>query len=173
MTFFIAQLMGIFSTFAAILCVQARSAAGILAGQILANVFSGLSYGLLGSLGGAWICIVAALHSVIISFVNKLQPDKRKKAVAVISVVFTLIYLAGSVVSYSRWTDIISGICALLFVVTIAQQEAGKMRNVMLVSMSLWVIFDIAVGAYTNVITHGSTIVSILGAKLRLDRSAG
>ena len=42
-----------------------------------------------------------------------------------------------------------------------------------LVSMSLWVIFDIAVGAYTNVITHGSTIASILGAKLRLDRSAG
>lgn len=173
MTFFIAQLMGIFSTFAAILCVQARSAAGILVGQILANVFSGLSYGLLGSLGGAWICIVAALHSVVISFVNKLQPDKRKKAVAVISVVFTLIYLVGSVLSYSRWTDIISGICALLFVVTIAQQEAGKMRNVMLVSMSLWVIFDIAVGAYTNVITHGSTIASILGAKLRLDRSAG
>lgn len=173
MTFFIAQLMGIFSTFAAILCVQARSAAGILVGQILANVFSGLSYGLLGSLGGAWICIVAALHSVVISFVNKLQPDKRKKAVAVISVVFTLIYLVGSVLSYSRWTDIISGICALLFVVTIAQQEACKMRNVMLVSMSLWVIFDIAVGAYTNVITHGSTIASILGAKLRLDRSAG
>ena len=44
------------------------------------------------------------------------------------------------------------------------------MRNVMLVSMSLWVIFDIAVGGYTNIITHASTIVSILTAKLRLDR---
>ena len=171
MTFFIAQLMGIFSTFAAILCVQARNAAGILVGQILANVFSGLSYGLLGSLSGAWICIVAAVHSVIISFINKMQSDKRKKAVVIISAVFTLIYLIGSALTYSHWTDSISVVCALLFVVTIAQKEAGKMRNVMLLSMSLWVIFDIAVGAYTNVITHGSTIISILSAKLRLDRS--
>ena len=53
---------------------------------------------------------------------------------------------------------------------TIAQEDAGKMRNVMLVSMSLWVIFDIAVGAYTNIITHGSTIVSLITAKIRLDR---
>lgn len=169
MAFFIAQLMGIFSTFAAILCVQARSAAGILLGQILANVFSGLSYGLLGSLGGAWICLAAAVHSVLVSRINKMPEGRRHRAIVIISIAFTLIYLAGSVLSYSRWTDIISCICALLFVVTIAQKEAGKMRNVMLLSMSLWVVFDIAVGAYTNVITHGSTIASILSAKLRLD----
>ena len=41
--FLIAQIFGIFSTVAAILCVQARSAGGVLLGQILANGFSGLS----------------------------------------------------------------------------------------------------------------------------------
>jgi hypothetical protein len=139
-------------------------------GQILANVFSGLSYGLLGSLGGAWVCIVAAIHTLIISFINKIDRDRRKKPVLVVSIIFALIYLVGSLLSYSHWTDIISCICALIFVVTIIQENAGKMRNVMLVSMTLWVVFDIAVGAYTNIISHGSTIVSILGAKLRLDR---
>ena len=35
--FLIAQILGIFSTVSAILCVQARSSGGVLVGQILAN----------------------------------------------------------------------------------------------------------------------------------------
>lgn len=170
MNFMIAQAMGILSTVAAFFCVQAHTAAGVLLGQFLANAFSGLSYGLLGSLSGAWVCLLAAVHSVLISVANKKDDAQRHKMVRVISIVFAVAYLAGSMVTYARWTDVISCICALLFVMTVAQRDAGKMRNVMLVSMSLWVIFDIAVGAYTNIITHGSTIVSLITAKIRLDR---
>ena len=168
--FLIAQIFGIFSTVAAILCVQARSAGGVLLGQILANGFSGLSYGLLGSLSGAWICILASVHSVLISCVRKLDASKSKKWILGISVVFAVAYVAGSAVTYTRWPDAISSICALLFVLTIAQEDASQMRNVMLVSMCLWVFFDLSVGAYTNLITHASTIVSIITAKMRLDK---
>ena len=170
--FLIAQILGIFSTVAAILCVQARSAGGVLLGQILANGFSGLSYGLLGSLSGAWVCILASVHSVLISFVRKLDAARSKKWILGISIVFAIAYMVGSAVTYTRWPDAISCICALLFVLTIAQEDASKMRNVMLVSMSLWVLFDISVGAYTNIITHASTIVSIITAKIRLDKDA-
>ena len=169
MNFMIAQAMGILSTVAAIFCVQARTAAGVLLGQFLANAFSGLSYGLLGSLSGAWVCLLAAVHSVLISVANKKDDEQRGKIVRIISIVFAVAYVIGSAMTFVRWTDAISCICALLFVVTVAQRDAGKMRNVMLVSMSLWVIFDIAVGAYTNIITHGSTIVSLITAKFRLD----
>lgn len=172
MFFVIAQIMGIFSTVSAIFCVQAKTAGGILLGQILANGFSGISYGLLGSLSGAWICILAAVQSILVSFMNRMIPEKRKKWILVSSVLFSALYIAGGIAAYAQWPDILSCICALLFVVTIIQQDAGKMRNVMLVSMTLWVIFDIAMGAYTNIITHASTIVSILTAKIRLDRKA-
>lgn len=168
--FLIAQLFGVFSTVAAILCVQARSAGGVLIGQILANGCSGISYGLLGSLSGAWVCVLAAAHSVLISFIRRMEKFRQKRWIPVISVVFSIAYVVGSAVTYSQWPDVISCICALLFVLTIAQEDASKMRNVMLVSMTLWVIFDISVCAYTNIITHGSTIVSILAAKVRLDR---
>lgn len=170
MNFMIAQAMGILSTVAAIFCVQACTAGGVLLGQFLANAFSGLSYGLLGSLSGAWVCLLAAVHSVLISVANKKDDMQRRKMVRVISIVFSVAYVAGAVVTYVRWTDVISCICALLFVMTVAQKDAGKMRNVMLVSMTLWVIFDVVVGAYTNIITHGSTIVSLITAKIRLDR---
>lgn len=167
--FLIAQVFGIFSTVAAILCVQARTAGGVLIGQILANGFSGISYGLLGSLSGAWVCVLAAVHSVLISFIRKMEEHKKKRWISLISVVFAIAYVVGSAVTYSQWPDVISCVCAMLFILTIAQEDASKMRNVMLVSMSLWVFFDISVGAYTNIITHGSTIVSILAAKVRLD----
>lgn len=167
--FLIAQLFGIGSTFAAILCVQARTSAGVLIGQILANGFSALSYGFLGSLSGAWVCLLASVHSVLISAVRKGDSSVMKKRILMISVVFAIAYIAGSLITYSHWPDMISCICALLFVLTIAQEDASKMRNVMLLSMSLWVLFDISVGAYTSIITHGSTILSILTAKLRLD----
>ena len=168
--FLIAQIFGIFSTVAAILCVQARSAGGVLLGQILANGFSGLSYGLLGSLSGTWVCILASVHSVLISFIRKLDESRRNKLILLVSVVFAIAYVVGSIVTFTRWPDAISCICALLFVLTIAQEDASKMRNVMLISMSLWVFFDISVGAYTNIITHASTIVSIITAKMRLDK---
>ena len=168
--FFIAQLFGIFSTLAAILCVQARTAGGVILGQILANGFSGVSYGLLGSLSGAWVCCLAAVHSVLISFIKKLDDHPRRMWTMVISAVFSVAYVASSALTYSRWPDAVSCICALLFVLTIAQEDASKMRNVMLVSMSLWVLFDISVGAYTNIITHAATILSLITAKVRLDR---
>jgi hypothetical protein len=107
---------------------------------------------------------------VLISCVRKLDASKSKKWILGISVVFAVAYVAGSAVTYTRWPDAISCICALLFVLTIAQEDASKMRNVMLVSMCLWVFFDLSVGAYTNIITHASTIVSIITAKMRLDK---
>lgn len=167
--FLMAQICGLISTIAAILCVQARTANGVLLGQILANGFSALSYGLLGSISGAWVCLLANVHSILISRIQK-RNTERKKWTALLSIIFAIAYIAGSVITYTRWPDVISCICALLFVVTIAQEDAARMRNVMLVSMSLWVVFDISVGAYASIITHGSTIASLVSAKFRLDK---
>ena len=126
-----AQICGLISTVAAILCVQARTANGVLLGQILANGFSALSYGLLGSISGAWVCLLAAVHSILISRIQK-RNSERKKWTALLSIIFAIAYIAGSVITYTRWPDVISCICALLFVVTIAQEDAARMRNVML-----------------------------------------
>jgi hypothetical protein len=46
-------------------------------GQILANGFSALSYGLLGSLSGAWVCLLASIHSVLMSQIRKGNSDSR------------------------------------------------------------------------------------------------
>lgn len=170
MIFYIAQAAGILSTAAAVCCVQARQAKFIILGQFLANAFSAICYGLLGSLSGAWVCILASVHSLVAARANRHSGKKRLTAAVVVSVLFACAYLLGTVVTYSRWPDLISGVCALLFVVTIIQKDASKMRGIMLLSMSLWVIFDVVVGAYANIISHGMTILSILTARARLDK---
>ena len=40
----------------------------------------------------------------------------------------------------------------------------------MFCNMILWIIYDLALGAYANMITHCLTIISFITAKLRLDR---
>ena len=170
MAFLIAQIAGGLSTVTALLCVQAKEAKMILLGQFICNLLSAACYGLLGSFSGAWVCILATIHTLLISLVNRNEPIKRQKRVRIISVLFSVAYILGTVWTYSNWPDVITGICALLFVMTISQEKAGQMRSVMILSMSLWIVFDIAVGAYTSVLTHGSTLVSLLIARLRLDR---
>ena len=170
MAFLIAQIAGGLSTVTALLCVQAKEAKMILLGQFVCNLLSAACYGLLGSFSGAWVCILATVHTLMISLVNRNEPAQRQKRVRIISVLFSAAYILGTIWTYSSWPDVITGICALLFVMTISQEKAGQMRSVMILSMSLWIVFDIAVGAYTSILTHGSTLASLLIARLRLDR---
>ena len=171
MAFYLAQLAGGLSTVTGLLCVQAKEARMLLLGQFVCNVFSAACYGLLGSLSGAWVCILAAVQSALIFLANRKDPVQRQRAVRIISVLFSVAYVLGTVWTYSSWPDVITCVCALLFVITISQEKAGQMRTVMILSMSLWVVFDIAVGAYASILTHGSTLVSLLLARFRLDRT--
>ena len=170
MAFYLAQLAGGLSTVAALLCVQAREAKMLLLGQFAANLLSAACYGLLGSLSGAWVCVLAAVQSALIFLANRKEPVERQKRVRIISVLFSAAYVLGTVWTYSSWPDVITCICALLFVITISQEKAGQMRTVMILSMSLWIVFDLAVGAYASILTHGSTLISLLLARFRLDR---
>ena len=89
MAFLIAQIAGGLSTVTALLCVQAKEAKMILLGQFICNLLSAACYGLLGSFSGAWVCILATIHTLLISLVNRNEPTKRQKRVRIISVLFS------------------------------------------------------------------------------------
>ena len=81
MNFIIAQWVGIITTVVALLSVQFKRVELILIGQIISNLLVALSYWLLGGMSGAWICILAAVQTVIIFFLDKanIQNKSRKK----------------------------------------------------------------------------------------------
>lgn len=87
-------------------------------------------------------------------------------------VLFVMAYVIGTMIVYVDWRDIVAGVCAVLFVLAIVQSESGKLRIIMMVNALLWIIYDYKTKAYTNILTHGLELLSILIAMVRLDRKS-
>lgn len=170
MTFLIAQIIGVVTAIIAIGCVQFKNEKILLIGYFLSNILTATSCGLLGGLAGAWICLVAAVQTLIVYFVNKKDLETARKGRRIVAAVFAVIYIVGTIITFSNWPDIVVCVCALLYTTTVVQENSGRMRTATAFNMALWIIYDITIGAYTNIITHALTLVSTLTAKIRLDR---
>lgn len=172
MNFIIAQWVGIITTVVALLSVQFKRVELILIGQIISNVLVALSYWLLGGMSGAWICILAAVQTVIIFFLDKADIKNKSRKKMFLLILFVMAYVVGTMIVYKDWRDIVAGVCAILFVLAIVQSESGKLRIIMMVNALLWIIYDYKTKAYTNILTHGLELLSILIAMIRLDRKS-
>lgn len=172
MNFIIAQWLGIITTIVALLSVQFKNVEFILIGQIISNILVALSYLLLGGLSGAWICILAAVQTVIIYFLDKLDIKNKSRKKVVLLILFVVGYVVGTMMVYKDWRDVVAGICAILFVLAIMQTDSGKLRIIMMLNALLWIIYDYKTEAYTSILTHGLELLSILTAMIRLDRKA-
>ena len=170
MTFLIAQIIGVITAIIAIGCVQFKNEKILLLGYFFSNILTATSCALLGGLAGAWICLVAAVQTLIVYFVNKRDLEAARKGRRVVAAVFAVIYIVGTILTFSSWPDIVVCVCALLYTTTVVQENSSRMRTATAFNMALWIVYDITIGAYTNIITHALTLVSTLTAKIRLDR---
>ena len=173
MNYLIAQIIGIIVAIISFSCVQFRDKRFILAGQFLTNVLFGVSWALLGGLSGAWICLLASVQLLILHFVNKSRPQKLFRRKLIVTIIFASAYITGTCIVYKGWPDIVVCTCAMLFSLSIIQRNASRMRSVMLCNTTLWLIYDLSLSAYANMITHGLTLFSLITAKIRLDRNSG
>ena len=166
--FIIGQVISILALLISVIIVQFKNIKHILLGEIASNLAIAFSFVFLGGLSGAWICIVAALQSLAIYFVNK--ANWRQYGKTLLSVLFAFIYIIGTIVVYQGWADLVSCACSLLYILAIVQTDSKKYRWFMTANSFLWVIYDINTAAYVNIITHGILLFSLIIAMLRLDR---
>ena len=169
-TFLAAQCLGILNTIIAVLSMQFKNIRLILISQITLNLITAVGYLLLGGLSGAWICILATLQTTIMFFLEKYDSPKMQKLRSILLVLFAFGYVVGTIIVYKGWNDIVSCICAILFVLAIIQTQSSKYRKYILLNASLWTIYDITTMAYANILTHGLQIISILIAMVRHDQ---
>ena len=167
MNFVIGQIISSIALIISIVIAQFKDIKLILIGEIAGNLSIALSFGFLGGLSGAWVCIVAAAQTIIIYWANEHQLDQKRRNV--LTTVFGVIYVAGTVFVYSGWSDVVSCVCAMLYIMAIVQKDAAKYRWYMITNSFLWIIYDLQTAAYVNIITHGMVLVSLTVAKLRLD----
>lgn len=168
MNFIIGQIISFLALIIAVVIAQFKNVKHILLGQIASNLAVAVSFCFLGGMSGAWICIVAAVQTLIIYFANKHNLAKKKKDI--LSVLFAFAYIIGTAFVYQSWADIVSCACSLLYILAIIQTDTRKYRWFMAANSLLWIIYDINTAAYVNIITHGMLLVSLIIAMIRLDR---
>lgn len=168
MNFIIGQIISIIALIISVVIAQFKNVKHVLLGEIASNLAVALSFVFLGGMSGAWICIVAVVQTIIIYWANKCELETKKRKI--LMVVFAIAYVAGTVVVYKGWSDVVSCACALLYVMAIIQTEAKKYRWFMMANSFLWIIYDFNTAAYVNIITHGIVLISLLIAMVRLDR---
>lgn len=170
MSFIIAQILGLVATVTSISVYQFKNEKIILLGQFLTNLFMAINFGLLGGLSAAWICMVAAFETLLMFLINKKCQKNKKVIKNVLVILFLIVFIIGTFVTYGGWPDILVCICAVLYTLSVAQEESGKIRSIMFFNAALWIIYDITLGAWTSIITHGLTLASIIAGMVRLDR---
>lgn len=167
MNFIIGQIISFLALIISIVIAQFNNVKHILLGEIASNLAVALSFAFLGGMSGAWICIVAAVQTIIIYFANKHNLEQRKKNL--LTLLFAAAYVAGTILVYQGWADIVSCACSLLYILAVIQTDTRKYRWFMASNSFLWVIYDFHTAAYVNIITHGMVLVSLVIAMARLD----
>ena len=169
MSFIIGQIISVAGLIVSVAIAQFKDVKHILIGDIVANLLVALSYVFLGGLSGAWVCIIAAVQCLIMYYANKLNWSRKARNYLI--VIFAIVYVIGTIAVYQGWADIVSCVCALLYIMAITQKDAGRYRGYMVANSLLWITYDITTLAFVNMITHGSLLVSLIIAKIRLDRT--
>jgi len=170
LSFILAQCIGLLTTVIVVISVQFKNVRWILISQIILNLLVSLNYALLGGLSGAWICILATVQTTLMFFIDKYCTENPDRIRNLLLPFFVAGYIIGTVIVYQSWHDIVSCVCAILFVLAIVQKDSSRYRKFIILNAILWIIYDIATMAYTSILTHGLEVVSIVIAMLRMDR---
>lgn len=161
----IAQVIGILLSVCVIGIVQLKSIKAILIAEVAVNLLTVANYALLGGMSGALPSVVAIFH-VLLSYYFV---GKERRFPLWLTAIFMAIYAAINVMTFRSPIDILPLVCTLLFAITVVQSKASGYRIIKTLTMVLWLVYDISVGAWTTVIAHGFLIVSGIIGIIRLD----
>ena len=131
--FILSQIFGFAAIFLGIISFQFKSMKSILISQLVCNGLSVLMYIFNGGTSGAWICVIAIVQSIVIYIFNR----KEKKTPMAVSLLFILLYIVNSCITFKSARDLLSGGAALAFAVSLLQKSSAGYRTVMLSNVSL------------------------------------
>ncbi len=163
--FLIAQAIGPVTTVMSIVSAQFKKLTPILLSELMMNALVALSYILLGGLSGSYICIAASVQTLVCYFFAR----REVKVPRALTAAFVAMYIVITIITWQGPLDILPGVCAVMFALSVVQDNPAGYRIYMGVNSLLWIIYDIVILAYSMVITHGLLLISIIIAILRHD----
>ena len=161
--FIIAQIFGGLSIAASVCSMQFKNRKTILIALLCLNLFSALNLIFLGSFSAAYITLFAILEMIV----NYLFERKKKSTPKPVVVLYILVYIALGALTFAKPLDLLPLLAAIIFCFTVLTKDEQNIRKLMFLNQSLWLIFDLSVGAYVLVGSNILTLVSTANALYR------
>ena len=137
----------------------------ILLLNFLGNLLVGISYLLVSVYSGTAICLTACVQVLI----NYTFDARGRKLPTWLVVLEAAVFLVVNVLVFAHWYDILALAAAMLFVVSVAQNDAKYYRVLYMSNSMVWIVYDLLAGAYGNLFTHVVLFLATMTAILLRD----
>ncbi|MBR3869737.1 MAG: YgjV family protein [Clostridia bacterium] len=164
MAYYIGQIVGILVTVGAIVNLQLKKKKHMFILSIVVNILSALNILLLDKVvsSGVIICLVAVVQ-IIVAYIH----DKKQTDVHVAEqIIFFVLYVAGGLLGFKTWIDILSIIAAALYMFAMFQKKEQHIRLFLLGNMATWTVYHAVLGS-TAIFAQIAGIISSLIALYR------
>ncbi len=141
---YIAYIFGFIAAIITFISTQVKEKKMLLITYVLSYFFFALNFLLVGATSGGITCLIAAAQILIIS------NNKNIKIKAIILISITVLM---GIITYKNLISFIPTICNLIYIIIITNEKMKKIRKMMLVSRTLWCIYDFLTGAYLVFLT--------------------
>ena len=130
----------------------------VLALYFFTNVFTGISYLLVGTISGVILCFIAAFQILI----NHSYNSKNKKIPLLIIILHAIALYGVNLITFKNWYNIILLLASTAFVLSMAQQKVKIYRILCILNISLFILYDLIAGAHANLIMHSVQLAVVL-----------
>ena len=157
------QAIGILVTIGAIINLQLKKKQHMYILSIIVNILSALNILLLdGFSSGVVICLVADIQIAMAIWHDKKQTQAKLPE----QIIFFALYVAGGLLGFNTWIDILSIVAAALYMFAMFQKKEQNIRLFLLGNMATWTIYHAILGS-TAIFAQLAGIVSSVIALIR------
>ena len=157
----IAQLIGFIGPGLYVISFQCKSSRKLLILQLVGSLAYAVSIFMLGGYSGFAVAMIAVLNYLILSY--GIATNHRWACWKGWGVVFTLLYIGATAMTWQGWFDILPCIGTGSTTLTNWTRNGKKIRIARLfVNSPTWMIYDFFAHSYSGVISEIISIISIL-----------
>lgn len=161
--YYIGQIVGILVTIGAVVNLQLKKKQHMYILSIIVNILSALNILLLdGFSSGVIICLVADIQIAMAIWHDK----KHTQAKLPEQIIFFALYVAGGLLGFNTWIDILSIVAAALYMFAMFQKKEQNIRLFLLGNMATWTVYHAVLGS-TAIFAQLAGIVSSVIALIR------
>lgn len=157
------QALGFFGVLASVLSFQCKTHKRILFLRTMNEFLFGIQYLLLGAYTGAAMNAVGCVRNYVFSY----QVQKGKKT-AFSRALFSVAFVAFSLATWSGPKSMLIAVAKVLSTYAYGCTDTVRMRWIILVTSSSWLVYNVCIGSIAGVVCEGFTLLSLVVALVRI-----